>query len=121
MLFSACVLKQMSLDDRQMMQYVVNISNEWTTISPQYVGSLILKLLRETGEQNLSVPLQRAVMAVPAEFDKQQRNYTKSAAQLAGAALCKLFKLLSLLLLSTSSFSGQLPGAQIWRLEGGNV
>ena len=66
------------------MQYVVNVSNEWRTISPEYVGSLILKQLRETGQQNLSTSLHRAVMAVPAEFDKQQRNYTKSAAHLAG-------------------------------------
>jgi len=82
----ACVnAMQIILDNRQMMQYVVNISNKWTTISPEYVGSLILKQLRETGERNLSVPLHRAVMAVPAEFDAQQRNYTKSAAQLAGS------------------------------------
>jgi len=76
----------MQLDDRQMMRYIVNISNEWRTITPEYVGSLILKQLRETGERNLSVPLRRAVMAVPAEFDKRQRNYTRSAAQLAGEA-----------------------------------
>jgi len=75
---------QMVLDDRQMMQYVVNVSNEWRTISPEYVGSLILKQLRETGQHNLSTSLHRAVMAVPAEFDEQHRNYTKSAAHLAG-------------------------------------
>jgi len=95
--FSACVVKQITHDDSQMMQYVVNISNEWRTVSPQYVGSLILKQLRETAERNLSVPLHRAVMAVPAEFDKQQRNYTKLAAQLAGATRRKSFKLLLLL------------------------
>jgi len=75
---------QLTLDDQQMVQFVVNVSNQWRTISPQYVGSLILKQLRETVEQNLSVPLLRAVMAVPTEFNEQQRNYTKLAAQLAG-------------------------------------
>jgi len=83
-LYCTCSVLQLTLDDHQMVQFVVNVSNEWRTISPQYVGSLILKQLRDTGEQNLSVPLHRAVMAVPAEFDEQQRNYTKSAAQLAG-------------------------------------
>ena len=96
---------QITLDDSQMMRYVVNISNKWRTVSPEYVGSLILKQLRETGEQNLSVPLHRVVMAVPAEFDERQRNYTKSAAQLAGAALYKLLVLLLLLLLSLTSLS----------------
>ena len=79
---------QIVLNDKQLMQYVVNVSGEWRTISPEYVGSLILKQLRETGERNLSVSLHRAVMAVPAEFDDRQRNFTKSAAQLAGVALC---------------------------------
>lgn len=79
-----CIAEQVAMDDKQMMQYVVNISHGWRTISPEYVGSLILKQLRETAEQNLSMPLHRAVMAVPAEFDDQQRNYTRMAAQLAG-------------------------------------
>jgi len=78
---------QMVLTDKQMMQYAVNISGEWRTISPEYIGSLILKQLRETAERNLTIPLHRAVMAVPAEFDEQQRNFTKSAAQLAGGTL----------------------------------
>ena len=88
---------QVALNDRQMMQYVVNVSNEWRTVSPEYVGSLILKQLKETAERNLSVPLHRAVMAVPAEFDPQQRNYTKSAAQLAGGTLLRLLTCRTLL------------------------
>jgi len=82
------IAEQMALDDRQMMQFVVNISNEWKTFSPEYVGSLILKQLRESAEQNLSMPVHRAVMAVPAEFDERQRNYTRTAAQLAGDVCC---------------------------------
>lgn len=81
---------QMVLNDQQMMHYVVNISNEWRTISPEYVGSLIVKQLRDTAERNLSSTVHRAVMAVPAEFDEQQRNYTKATAQLAGDAVLRL-------------------------------
>jgi len=88
---------QVALNDRQMMQYVVNVSNEWRTVSPEYVGSLILKQLKETAERNLSIPLHRAVMAVPAEFDHQQRNFTKSAAQLAGGTLLRLLTCRTLL------------------------
>jgi len=100
---------QVELDDRQMMWYVVNISNAWRTISPEYVGSLILKQLRETSEHNLSVPLHRAVMAVPAEFDELQRNCTKSTAQLAGdtcnvmlvLACCAVSKLIITVIIMT--------------------
>ena len=102
-MFVVCGVMQVALDDRQMMHYVVNISNKWTTVSPEYVGSLILKQLRETGERNLSVPLNRAVMAVPAEFDQQQRNYTKSAAQLAGGSPLKSLTLVINVLLAGGS------------------
>ena len=86
--FHVCIAEQVTLDDKQMMQFVVNVSNEWRTVLPEYVGSLILRQLRETAEKNLSVPLHRAVMAVPAEFDERQRNYTRMAAQLAGDLYC---------------------------------
>ena len=86
--FHVCIAEQVALDDKQMMQFVVNVSNEWRTVLPEYVGSLILRQLRETAEKNLSVPLHRAVMAVPAEFDERQRNYTRMAAQLAGDLYC---------------------------------
>lgn len=53
-------------------------------ISPEFVGSQILKTLRITAEKNLTVSVTKAVMSVPAEFDNIQRNFTRQAAQLAG-------------------------------------
>ena len=53
-------------------------------ITPEYIGSRILNQLKQTGERHLSVPITKAVMSVPAEFDERQRNYTRRAAALAG-------------------------------------
>ena len=72
------------LDNNGMAHYVVNISNEWRQISPEEVGAHILMTLRKTAERNLTAPPTLAVMAVPAEFDAKQRNYTKLAAKRAG-------------------------------------
>lgn len=66
-----------------MVHYDVNGS----LISPEFVGSQILKALRNTAEKNLTVPVTKAVMSVPAEFDNIQRNFTRKAAQLAGKTL----------------------------------
>jgi len=74
----------MVLDNDGMAHYVVNISNEWRQISPEDVGTHILMTLRKTAERNLTMPPTIAVMAVPAEFDVKQRNYTKLAAKRAG-------------------------------------
>ena len=53
-------------------------------ITPEYIGSRILNQLKMTGERHLGVPITKAVMSVPAEFDERQRNCTKQAAALAG-------------------------------------
>lgn len=74
----------MELDSDGMAHYVVNISNEWRRISPEEVGAQILTTLRRTAERNLTVPAKLAVLAVPAEFDAKQRNFTKLAAKYAG-------------------------------------
>ena len=74
---------QMTLDEDGMAQFVVNISGNWKSISPEEVGAHILTRLRKTAEQNLTMPVKLAVLSVPAEFDQRQRNFTKSAAKLA--------------------------------------
>jgi stress 70 protein chaperone microsome-associated 60kDa protein len=74
----------MELDKDGMAHYVVNISNEWRRIAPEDVGSQILMRLRRTAERNLTMLPTLAVMAVPAEFDARQRNFTKLAAKHAG-------------------------------------
>lgn len=45
-------------------------------------------------ERHLGVPIQKAVISVPAEFDERQRNYTIRAADLAGQfSNCFMIKL----------------------------
>ena len=51
---------------------------------PEDVGSIIIGTLREAASNNLSAPVLKAVLSVPAEFDARQRNYTRKAANLAG-------------------------------------
>ena len=76
---------QMSLDNKGMVQFNIVDGNNITLLSPEAIGSYIIKTLRETAVRNLSMLVTKAVMSVPAEFNKLQRNYTKRAAELAGA------------------------------------
>lgn len=71
---------QLTSDKDGFVHYVV----DGKLISPEFVGSQLLNTLRKTAERNLSAPVTKAVMSVPAEFDERQRNYTRLAARLAG-------------------------------------
>ena len=74
------------VDDYGMVKYEIAHRDNITGYTPEYIGSQILKTLIHTAEQNLSVPVTKAVISVPAEFNDLQRNYTRKAAQLAGKA-----------------------------------
>lgn len=60
---------------------------------PEDVGAMIIGTLREAAANNLSTPVTKAVLSVPAEFDSKQRNHTKKAAILAGNTLLYLRKI----------------------------
>ena len=53
-------------------------------ITPQQVAAHVLRALKEIAERQLGVPVQRAVVTVPAYFDDAQRQATRDAARLAG-------------------------------------
>lgn len=53
-------------------------------VSPEDIGSYIIKELVKSAEKNVSRRITKAVMSVPAEFDKYQREATKEAARRAG-------------------------------------
>lgn len=59
-------------------------TNRTFTVSPEFIGSRLLLRMRKMAERQLGVPIQKAVISVPAEFDERQRNYTVRAANLAG-------------------------------------
>ena len=67
-----------------MIRYVITVNKTEQRITPERVGSLIVGTLRSAAERNLSVPVTRVVMSVPAEFDDMQRNYTRKTASIAG-------------------------------------
>ncbi len=59
-------------------------------VSPEKVGSLILSTLRATAEKRLGVEIRKVVLAVPADFDEEQRNATRLAGELAGMEVVRI-------------------------------
>ncbi len=52
--------------------------------SPEEISSLILKKLKADAERSLGIPVNRAVITVPAYFNDAQRAATKRAGEMAG-------------------------------------
>ncbi|XP_067399347.1 heat shock 70 kDa protein 13 isoform X2 [Emydura macquarii macquarii] len=65
-------------------------TNETYNISPEYIGSQLLLKLKRMAEEYLGMPVSKAVISVPAEFDERQRNYTIKAANLAGLEILRV-------------------------------
>uniref|UniRef100_A0A3B4ATF5 Heat shock 70 kDa protein 13 n=1 Tax=Periophthalmus magnuspinnatus TaxID=409849 RepID=A0A3B4ATF5_9GOBI len=65
-------------------------TNHTFTVSPEFIGSRLLLKMKKMAEQQLGVPIQKAVISVPAEFDERQRNYTIRAANLAGLEILRV-------------------------------
>ncbi|KAM6447430.1 heat shock 70 kDa protein 13 [Liasis olivaceus] len=66
------------------------VTNETITVTPEYIGSQLLLKLKRMSEDYLGVPVSKAVISVPAEFDERQRNYTIKAASLAGLEILRV-------------------------------
>ncbi|XP_013410612.1 heat shock 70 kDa protein 13 [Lingula anatina] len=77
-------------DEYGMIRYAIQQRDNVTMVTPEYIGSQILTTLKQSAETNLSSPVTRAVMSVPAEFDEMQRNYTRMAARLAGIDVLRI-------------------------------
>ncbi|XP_077336194.1 heat shock 70 kDa protein 13 [Lithobates pipiens] len=65
-------------------------TNETFTVTPEYIGSQLLLKLKKMAEKYLGIPVSKAVISVPAEFDERQRNYTVKAANLAGLDILRV-------------------------------
>lgn len=59
-------------------------------VSPQEIGSYIIKELVNDAQRNISRSITKAVISVPAEFDNYQREATREAAQLAGIHVLRI-------------------------------
>lgn len=60
------------------------------TVTPQEVSAHILAALKKQASDALGVPVERAVITVPAYFDDAQRQATRDAARLAGLEAVRL-------------------------------
>jgi stress 70 chaperone-associated protein len=59
------------------------ISKNGTRMTPEQIGSLLLKHLKQLVEKYLIIPkIKLCVLSVPAEFNKEQRRATEKAAEL---------------------------------------
>ncbi|XP_072288112.1 heat shock 70 kDa protein 13 [Pyxicephalus adspersus] len=65
-------------------------TNETFTVTPHYIGSQLLLKLKKMAEKYLGIPVSKAVISVPAEFDERQRNYTVRAANMAGLDILRV-------------------------------
>ncbi|KAM6439716.1 heat shock 70 kDa protein 13 [Rhynochetos jubatus] len=65
-------------------------TNETFRITPEHIGSQLLLKLKRMAEDYLGMPISRAVISVPAEFDERQRNSTIKAANLAGLTILRV-------------------------------
>ncbi|NXE47615.1 HSP13 protein, partial [Casuarius casuarius] len=65
-------------------------TNETFHVTPEYIGSQLLLKLKRMAEDYLGVPVSKAVISVPAEFDERQRNSTIKAANLAGLEILRV-------------------------------
>ncbi|XP_053561994.1 heat shock 70 kDa protein 13 [Bombina bombina] len=65
-------------------------TNETFTVTPEYIGSQLILKLKKMAEEYLGIPVSKAVISVPAEFDERQRNYTIKAANLAGLDILRV-------------------------------
>ena len=59
-------------------------------VTSEEIGSYIIKELVSDAERNVSRTITKAVMSVPAEFDRYQREATKKAAKLAGVDVLRI-------------------------------
>ncbi|NXK85340.1 HSP13 protein, partial [Amazona guildingii] len=65
-------------------------TNETFRVTPEYISSQLLLKLKRMAEDYIGMPVSKAVISVPAEFDERQRNSTVKAANIAGLKILRV-------------------------------
>ena len=60
------------------------------TLTPEELSGLVLRSLKHDAEVNLGVPIDRAVITVPAYFNEHQRKATLNAGRIAGLEVMRI-------------------------------
>ncbi|KAL5021903.1 hypothetical protein ScPMuIL_001058 [Solemya velum] len=81
---------KLEADEYGMIRYVVSVNDTEKHLYPEEIGSILITFLKKAVERNLTAPVTKVVMSVPAEFDQQQRNYTGKAAELSGLEVFRI-------------------------------
>jgi len=68
----------------------VKLGPETLTMSPQTVGSHVLRKMKRQVEDYIGRPVLKAVLAVPADFTEEQRNATVEAGRMAGLDVMRI-------------------------------
>ena len=68
----------------------VKSGEETLTMSPQTVGSHVLRKMKRQVEDYIGRPVLKAVLAVPADFTEEQRNATVEAGRMAGLDVMRI-------------------------------
>ncbi|NOZ23266.1 MAG: molecular chaperone DnaK [Planctomycetes bacterium] len=68
----------------------VRIDKENKEFTPPEISAMILQKLKQTAEDYLGKPIQKAVITVPAYFNDSQRQATKDAGQIAGIEVARI-------------------------------
>jgi stress 70 chaperone-associated protein len=71
------------LDSEGFAYFEIRIDSGLRRLTPEDIGFIIIKYLRETAEKKYQTKIAQLVISVPAEFDELQRNRTRKAAELA--------------------------------------
>lgn len=79
-------------------------TNSTFTVTPEFIGSRLLLKMKKMAEKQLGVPINKAVISVPAEFDERQRNYTIRAANLAGQFTTRFLRCTLIILLGIHNY-----------------
>lgn len=93
------------------------------TYTPTVLSSMVLKLLKDSIEEELGEEIEEAVITVPAYFNDKQRSDTKKAAILAGLNVERLINEPSAAALyyMTNKYSGQNGGINTNNVDNDNV